>query len=156
MPRRPSRGDVEAWVIWDPIFAQAEHRLKVRTIATTKDIVNGNSVYVANPDFATKYPKVLAAVSDEVTKLTEWAAQNREKFAETTSAAIGIDLDVERTAIGRTELIVGPVTPAISAQLQQTAGAFRKIRVISKPIVVRDNQGDWRNWTGLLNGSRVG
>jgi len=49
-----SRGDVDAWVFWDPFFAQAEHRQKMRAIATTKDIVNGNSVYVANPDSAAR------------------------------------------------------------------------------------------------------
>jgi sulfonate transport system substrate-binding protein len=60
-----ARGDVDAWVIWDPFFAQAEHRQKARAIATTKDIVNGNSVYVANPDFAARNPKVPAASIDE-------------------------------------------------------------------------------------------
>jgi sulfonate transport system substrate-binding protein len=133
-----SRGDVDAWVIWDPFFAQAEHRQKMRAIATTKDIVNGNSVYVANPDFAATNPKVLAAVIDEVTKLTEWAAQNRAKFAEATSAAIGIDLDVERSAIDRTDLVVRPVTPAIAAELQETADTFLKVGVISKPVVIRN------------------
>ncbi len=133
-----SRGDVDAWVIWDPLFAQAEHRQKMRAIATTNDIVNGNSVYVANPDFAAKYSKILAAVVDEVTKLTEWAAQNRDKFAEVTSAAIGIDLDVARTAIGRSDLVVGPVTPAIIAELQETADAFLKVGVIAKPVVIHN------------------
>jgi sulfonate transport system substrate-binding protein len=133
-----SRGDVDAWVIWDPFFARAEHRQKARAIATTKDIVNSNSVYVANPDFAAKNPKVLAAIIDEVTKLTEWAAQNRDKFAEATSASIGIDLDVERAAIGRTDLVVRRVTPAIIAELQETADAFLKVGVISMPVVIRN------------------
>jgi len=133
-----SRGDVDAWVIWDPFFAQAEHRQKMRAIATTKDIVNGNSVYVANPDFAAKYPKVLAAVIDEVTKLTKWAAQNRDKFAKATSAAIGIDLDVERIAIGRTDLVEGPITPAIIAELQETADAFLKVGVLPKAVVIHN------------------
>jgi sulfonate transport system substrate-binding protein len=132
------RGDVDAWVIWDPLFALAEHRQKVRAIATTKDIVNGNSVYVANPDFATKYPKVLAAVVDEVTKLTEWAAQDRDKYSEVNATATGIELDVVRTAVGRTDLVVGPVTPTVIAQLQETADAFFKVGVISKPIVIHD------------------
>ncbi len=132
------RGDVDAWVIWDPLFALAEHRQKVRAIATTKDIVNGNSVYVANPDFLAKYPKVLAAVVDEVTKLTEWGAQNRDKFSEVTSTATGIELDAVRTAVGRTDLVVGPVTPTVIAQLQETADAFLKVGVISKPIVIHD------------------
>ena len=133
-----SRGDVDAWVIWDPFLAQAEHRQKAHAIATTKDIVNGNSVYVANPDFAAKYPKILAAVIDEVTKLTEWAAQNRDKFAEVTSAALGIALDVERVAIDRTDLVVGPVMPATIAELQETADAFLKVGVISKPVVIHN------------------
>jgi sulfonate transport system substrate-binding protein len=110
----------------------------VRAIATTKDIVNGKSVYVANPDFVAKYPKVLAAVVDEVTKLTEWAAQNQDKFSEVTSTATGIELDVIRTAVGRTDLVVGPVTPTVIAQLQETADAFLKVGVISKPIVIHD------------------
>jgi aliphatic sulfonates family ABC transporter substrate-binding protein len=37
-----ARGDVDAWAIWDPFFAQAEHRQKMRAIASTKDIVNGS------------------------------------------------------------------------------------------------------------------
>jgi sulfonate transport system substrate-binding protein len=87
-----SRGDVDVWVVHDPYFALAERVQRTRAIATTKDIVNGNSVYVANPEFATKYPKTLAEVINEVTNVTTWAAQNRDKFAEATSAAIGMDL----------------------------------------------------------------
>jgi len=119
----------------DPLLAQAEHRQKC-AIDTTKDVVNGNSVYVANPDFAARHPRFLATVIDEVTKLTGWSAQNRDKFAEATSTAIGIDLDVERAAIDRTDLVVGPVTPAIIAQLQETADAFLKVGVIPKPVVI--------------------
>ena len=130
-------GGVDVWVIHDPFFALAERVQKARTIATTKDVINGNSVYVANPDFAAKYPKTLAAVIDEVTSVTTWAAQNRDKFAEATSAAIGMDLDAVRMAIGRSDLVVGPVTRAVVAQLQETADAFLKVGFIPKPIVVR-------------------
>ena len=49
-----SRGDVDVWVIHDPYFALAERVQRARAIASTKDIVNGNSVYVANPEFAAK------------------------------------------------------------------------------------------------------
>ena len=93
---------------------------------------------MANPDFAAKYPKALVAVVEQVTKFTEWAAQNRDKFAEATSAAIGVELDVERTAISRTELVVGPATPTIIAQLQETADASLKLGLIPKPIVIHD------------------
>lgn len=35
-----SDGSVDAWAIWDPFFALAEKRQKVRVIATTKDIAH--------------------------------------------------------------------------------------------------------------------
>jgi sulfonate transport system substrate-binding protein len=133
-----SRGDVDVWVVHDPFFALAERVQKARVIATTKDIVNGNSVYVANLEFAKKHPKTLAAVIDEVTNVTTWAAQHRDEVAKANSAAIGMDLDAVRIAIGRSDLVVGPVTRAIVAQLQETADAFLKVGFIPKPIVVRD------------------
>ena len=133
-----ARGDVDIWVVHDPFFALAEHVQKARAIATTKDIVNGISVYVANPGLATKYPKMLAAVIDEVENVTTWAAQHRDKFAEATSAAIGMDLDAVRIAVGRSDLVAGPVTREIVAQLQETAEAFLKVGFIPKPIMVRD------------------
>jgi sulfonate transport system substrate-binding protein len=133
-----SRGSVDAWVVWDPYFALAERRQKARVIATTKDISGGNSFYVANRDFASKHPQVLVAVIEEVTKVTQWAAQNRDKFAEAISAAIGIELDVERVAVGRADLAVGPVTPEIVAQQQETADAFLKLGLVPKRIVVRE------------------
>ena len=133
-----ARGDVDVWVVHDPFFALAEHVQKARAIATTKDIVNGISVYAANPGIATKYPKMLAAVIDEVKNVTTWAAQHRDKYAEATSAAIGMDLDAVRIAVGRSDLVAGPVTREIVAQLQETAEAFLKVGFIPKPIVVRD------------------
>ncbi len=133
-----SRGDVDVWVVHDPYFALAERVQRAHAIATTMDIVNGNSVYVANPEFARKYPKTLAAAIDEVINVTAWAAQNRDKFAEATSAAIGMDVDAVRVAIGRSDLTAGPVTRAIVDQLQETADAFLKVGFIPQPIVVRD------------------
>jgi sulfonate transport system substrate-binding protein len=133
-----SRGSVDAWVVWDPLFALAERRQKARVIATTKDIGDGNSFYVANFDFAAKYPKALVAAIEAVTEVTEWAARHRDKLAEAISAEIGIELDVERIAIGRTDLSVGPVTPTIIAQQQDTAGAFQNLGLILKSILIRD------------------
>lgn len=64
--------------------------------------------------------------------------QNREKFAEATSAAIGMDLDAVRVAIDRSDLVAGPVICTIVAQLQETADAFLMVGFIPGPIVVRD------------------
>ena len=44
---------------------------------------------------------------------------------------------VERTAVGRTDLVGGSIMPTIIAPLQETADGFRKLGLIP-PIVVRD------------------
>lgn len=133
-----SRGSVDAWVVWDPYFALAERRQKARAIATSMDLPESSSFYVANRDFATRHPRALVAVIEEVTKVTQWAAQNRDKFAESISAAIGIELDVEKVAIARARLGVGPVTADVIAQQQATADAFNKLGLVPKKISVRD------------------
>lgn len=133
-----SRGAVDAWVVWDPYFALAERRQKARVIATSRDIKPSSSFYVANRDFAGRHPRTLVAVIEEVTKVTQWAADNRDKFAELISASIGIDLEVEKVAIARADLEVGPVNPDVIAQQQATADSFNKLGLVPKTISVRD------------------
>jgi len=133
-----SRGSVDAWVVWDPYFALAERRQKAHVVATTRDVADSNSFYLANSDFAAKYPQVLAAVIDELTKVTAWAAQNRDKLAAAISAVTGVELEAQRIAVDRADIAVRKITPAVIAQQQEIADAFLKLGLIPKPIVVRD------------------
>jgi sulfonate transport system substrate-binding protein len=133
-----ARGSVDAWVIWDPYFALAQRRQKVRVIATTSEVAPSNSFYIGNSVFAAKYPKVLVAVIDELAKVFDWAAHNRDKLAETIAAVIGIDIEAERIAVERANLGLSAITPDVVAQQQGIADAFLKLGLIPKPIVVRD------------------
>jgi sulfonate transport system substrate-binding protein len=133
-----ARGSVDAWVIWDPYFALAQRRQKVRVVATTDDVAPSNSFYIGNSTFAAAYPKVLAAAIDELSKIFDWAAHNRSKLAEIVASVIGIDLEAERVAVERANLGLYPITPAVIAQQQEIADSFLKLGLIPKPIVVRD------------------
>ena len=62
----------------------------------------------------------------------------RRTIARAISAEISIELDVVRIAVGRTDLSVGPITPTIIAQQQQTASAFQDLGLILKPILIRE------------------
>jgi sulfonate transport system substrate-binding protein len=132
------RGAVDAWVIWDPYYALAQRRQKVRVVATTDDVSPSNSFYIGNSVFAAKYPKTLVAVVDELAKFFEWANHNRDRLAETIAAAIGIDIEAERIAVERAKFALYTVTPEVIAQQQGIADAFVKLGLIPKPIVVRD------------------
>jgi hypothetical protein len=56
----------------------------------------------------------------------QWVIEQLESFLQCTSVAIG-----------RTDLVVGPVTPAIAPELQETY-AFLEVGVISKPVVIHN------------------
>jgi sulfonate transport system substrate-binding protein len=133
-----ARGNVDAWVVWDPYFALAQRHQKARVVATTKDVAESNSFYLANSDFATKYPKVLVAVIDELTKVTAWAARNRDKLAAIISAVTGVELEVEQITVNRADIGARAITPEVIAQQQEIADAFLKLGLIPKPIVVRN------------------
>ncbi len=132
-------GKVDAWVVWDPYFAIAEQHYRARVIASTADRrLASASYYLAWREFATRYPAVLDAIIDEVTKVTAWAGEHREDLAAIAAEATGIDAKTWSIAFGRADFSVGPVTPAHVAQQQQLADAFQSLAIIPRAIDVRE------------------
>jgi sulfonate transport system substrate-binding protein len=132
------RGSVDAWTIWDPYFAIAERRQDARAIATSRDVSDSNSFYLANRDFANRHPGVLQAALEELGKVTAWAAENRDKLAAAISEVTGVELEAQQVAVHRAAIDLRPVSDEIIAQQQAIAANFYKLGLIPKPIVVRD------------------
>jgi sulfonate transport system substrate-binding protein len=132
-------GNIDAWVVWDPYFAIAEQRYGARAIATTTNKrLASASYYMASRDFATRYPSALAAVLDELGKLTVWSGQHRGELAALAAEATGIDVKSWSTAFDRAEFSFGPITDAHIAQQQQLADSFQALGIIPRRINVRD------------------
>ena len=132
-------GVVDAWVVWDPFFAIAEQRYNARVIADTTDqrLVSA-SYYMANRDFAAKYPRVLAALVDEIGKFTVRAGQKTDELASVAAEATGVDVKIWNTAFARAKFSLGPVTDAHIAQQQQLADTFLSLGIIPRKIHVQD------------------
>jgi len=132
-------GNVDAWTVWDPYYAIAETRYEARVIADTSDArLRSSSYYIAHKDFAHKHPQVLAAVLDEIRKVTVKAGQNRDELAALAAEATGIDIKAWQIAFNRAEFTLGPVTDAHVAQQQQLADTFQSLGIIPKKIHVAD------------------
>jgi len=130
----------DAWVVWDPYYAIAEQHYGARVIADTSDRRLASSSYdLAHRDFANKQPAVLAAVLDEIGKLTRWSGNHRDELAALAAEATGIDARTWSIAFGRADFSFGPVTPAHVAQQQQLADAFQALGIIPRKINVADN-----------------
>jgi sulfonate transport system substrate-binding protein len=132
-------GNIDAWVVWDPYFAIAEQHYGARLIADTSDRrLASSSYYLAHRDFANKHPAVLAAVLDEIGKLTRWSGNHRDELATLAAEATGIDARTWSIAFGRADYSFGPVTAAQVAQQQQLADTFLALGIIPRKINVSE------------------
>lgn len=141
-------GKVDAWTVWDPFYAVAEHAYRARVLTdTTRDPrLASHSFYIANRRFADQYPETLAAVLDEIGELVRYSADHRDEVAELAAQVTGIDVAVQRHAYRRAQLSFGPVTEPVLAQQQQIADAFYQQKLIPRPIQVREIW--WRHPAG--------
>ncbi len=132
-------GNIDAWVVWDPYYAIAERHYQARVIADTSDPrLASASYYMANRDFATKHPAVLAAVLDEIGRVTRWAGEHREELAAIAAEATGIDASTWSTAFARASFSFGPVTAAHVKQQQQLADSFLSLGIIPRKLDVAE------------------
>lgn len=137
------RGSLDAWTIWDPYFAVAEALPGVRILSLSKGIVNQNSYFLANKDFTTKYPALVAALNDELAKTTQWAETHRGEVAQAFAEATGLDLAAWKRAVDRTDFAITPLNERIIAEQQRVADRFFRLGLIPKEINVRDIVWTW-------------
>jgi sulfonate transport system substrate-binding protein len=133
------RGSVDAWAIWDPFYAAAQLALKPRVLATGRDLSSNNSFYLASRPFATRYPRALAVLFEELTRADRIVQQDRPAAIKLVSDFSGLDAGVVSLFVQRRPASpVGPLTPAIVADQQRVADAFHRIGLIPKPVRVAD------------------
>lgn len=132
------RGSVDAWAIWDPFLAAAEKQLGARVLADGKGLVANYQFYLASRTYAEKNPEILRIVLDEVAKVDDWGRNNPEEVATILSAQTGLGKDVVALAASRYAYGVKPVSVDVIASQQRVADAFSSLKLIPKPIVVKD------------------
>ncbi|WP_426056312.1 sulfonate ABC transporter substrate-binding protein [Janthinobacterium sp. PSPC2-1] len=132
------RGSVDAWAIWDPFLAAAEKQLGARVLADGKGLVANYQFYLASRTYAEKHPEILRIVLDEVAKVDDWGRNNPEEVATILSAQTGLSKDVVALAASRYAYGVKAVSVDVIASQQRVADAFSSLKLIPKPIVVKD------------------
>ncbi|MGK5033253.1 sulfonate ABC transporter substrate-binding protein [Janthinobacterium sp. MDT1-19] len=132
------RGSVDAWAIWDPFLAAAEKQLGARVLADGKGLVANYQFYLASRTYAEKNPEILRIVLDEVAKVDDWGRNNPEEVATVLSAQTGLSKEVVALAASRYAYGVKPVSVDVIASQQRVADAFSSLKLIPKPIFVKD------------------
>ncbi|MEH2112127.1 aliphatic sulfonate ABC transporter substrate-binding protein [Nostoc sp.] len=144
------RGDIDAWLIWDPYTAQAEQKIRTRSIADNgtifgdKAAIESPGFYYASQDFVRDHLDLLKIILQEVEKAAEWSNKNTNDSAKLLSKVYKIDLATMQTVeerAGTREVV--PVNDESLSGLQRMADAFYKLKVIPKKIDVKDKNFNW-------------
>ncbi|MBC8049930.1 MAG: aliphatic sulfonate ABC transporter substrate-binding protein [Chitinophagales bacterium] len=138
-----ARGSVDAWSIWDPFLAVAEKQQTVRIIARSDDTYPALSFYLANKDFADKYPAITGKIADILSQVTEWTKANQDEAARLFAEATNVAYDAQRKTVERTRFSISPVTGDIVKKQQTTADRYFKLGLMPKQIDVSQIVWTW-------------
>jgi len=136
-------GRVDAWAIWDPFLAAAEHQLGARVLADGKGVVANHQFYLAARSFAEKYPGVVHVLIDEIALVDQWGKRNPKEVARFLAPQIGIDLPIVEIAAQRLTYGIEPITAEVLAQQQKIADTFYELKLV--PKLVKVSEATWRN-----------
>jgi len=134
------RGAVDAWAIWDPFLAAAEHQLGARALADGTGLVANHQFYLAARPYAEKNADIVAIVLEEVAKVDDWGRQHLDEVANILAKQTGLEPAVLQRAAGRYSYGVKPVSAAVIAEQQNIADVFTRLKLIPASIVVKNAQ----------------
>ncbi|NAR57348.1 sulfonate ABC transporter substrate-binding protein [Acinetobacter haemolyticus] len=132
------KGVVDAWVIWDPFLAAAEHQIQARVIANGEDLVNNHQFYLADRQYAENNPAVLQTVITTLNQTTDWVKAHPEDAAKLLEKPTGLGFDVLKTSISRMGFGVQPISEKVVTEQQDVANAFFAQQLIPKQLVIQD------------------
>ena len=134
------RGAVDAWVIWDPFLAAAEKQVGARVLADGTGLVANHQFYLASRPFAQQNPELVKIVLEELALVDEWGSKNQKDVANILSVQTGLEPSIVALAAKRYSYGVRAVTPEVIREQQKIADVFATLKLIPKPIVVKDAQ----------------
>jgi sulfonate transport system substrate-binding protein len=131
-----ARGNVDAWVIWDPYQAAAEAATGARTLADGTGTVANHQFYLAAQGFAAASPQVVDAALAAVDDIDRWAKDDTATVAGQLSPQTGIPASILQVALSRQSYGVTPLSAAVVAEQQRIADTFFKLGLLPKAIDV--------------------
>ena len=132
------RGSVDAWVIWDPFFAAAEHQIGARVIATGENLVSNHQFYLAARPFAERNPAVISTLIGEIRDIGRWVEANPDQATEQVAPLLGLSREITRKAVIRQGYGARPITPEVVRAQQRIADTFAELRLIPRKLVIQD------------------
>lgn len=127
-----TRGDVQAWAVWDPYTAIAEQEAGAKVIATAEQASNLFNFWVASAETLDDRGKV-AAIEDFLRRFadaTTWSERNIDAWSMQYAQLTQISAEASRVTLSRSIKKPIPISEAVIDSEQQLADAFTEAKAI--------------------------
>jgi aliphatic sulfonates family ABC transporter substrate-binding protein len=135
-------GDVDAWAIWDPLFAEAEIDLGVRALCDARHLATNRTFYVGARRFLERWPDLAEQFLAEIAKLGETATANADAVVARLGDSIGLPAAALRRAIRRGRFGLQPFDGDITRSQQNVADISWRGMLIPRRVSVAE--AGWR------------
>jgi sulfonate transport system substrate-binding protein len=132
------RGSVDAWVIWDPFQAAAEEQLQARTLRNGEGLVDNHQFYLATRPYAEKNPQIISTLIEEVRAVGEDSQKDPDAVTAQVAPLLGLPVSITSVAVKRQGYGAQFLTPEVVTAQQKIADTFAQLKLIPKPLVVKD------------------
>lgn len=131
-------GSVAAIGLWDPFLAGAQVATDSRLLFDGTGLSGNRTYHFAQPGYARANQDTLRTVFAELRKANQWAQGHPKEVVDTLAPQLKVDPKVLALATERRQYGVVELTPEIAKEQQGLADVFAQLKLIPKPIEVRD------------------
>jgi sulfonate transport system substrate-binding protein len=131
-------GRVDAWVIWDPYYAQVVDAGLARLLVDGAGLVENRGYYLATRQFVSEQPETLKVVISELRSISQWGDTHRDELADFYAQVLEMEPRVMRVAEHRRHFGMEAMKPEIVAYQQQIADTFFRLGLIPHGVGVQD------------------
>jgi sulfonate transport system substrate-binding protein len=130
-------GEIDAWVIGDPMLAEVQHSSRARVVRDARGLASNPAYYVCTQEFAKSCPEVLEALLSELTSVWRWTAERPDEVVESLAPRLGIAKEPLSISLRRSNG-VRLLNDELIASQQRVADSFFKLQLIPRAISVAD------------------
>ncbi|MFC0558878.1 sulfonate ABC transporter substrate-binding protein [Halalkalibacter alkalisediminis] len=132
------RGDVDAWVIWDPFFASAEVELEARILRDGEGLVANREFLLAERTFAEVNDEIISIILEELDSVDQWVSENIGEAAAFLSPEVSIEAPILEKVLERREFGISRVTEEVLLDQQSIGDTFYNLDLIPSEINIYD------------------
>lgn len=132
------RGDVDAWVIWDPFLGAAEDDLNAEIIRDGEGIVANREFLLADESFAAEKPEILDVIFEELDEVEEGIVEDKKGAAEFLSPQVGIEEATLEKVLERKEFGVEKPTSEVIQDQQVIADTFHELDLVPEEVLIQE------------------